>query len=48
MLNINYTEIYLKELSGVVVSRLDYCAGDPELTQAGAEFPMHIQFWVFT
>ena len=30
------------ELSGVVVSRLDFCAGDPGSIPAGAEFPTGI------
>ena len=34
------------ELSGAVVSRMDYRAGDPGLIPAGAEFPTGIQFWV--
>ena len=29
-----------------MVSRLDYCAGDPGLIPAGAEFLTGIQFWV--
>ena len=32
----------VKELSGAVVSRLDYCAGDPGTIQTGAEFPTGI------
>ena len=36
------------ELSGTVVSRLDYCLGDPGSIPAGAEFTTGIQFWVIT
>ena len=32
----------VKELSGAVVSKLDYCAGDPGSIPAGAEFPTGI------
>ena len=34
--------INLKKLSGVVVSTLDFCAGDPGSIPAGAEFPTGI------
>ena len=36
--------------SGAVVSRLDYCAGDPFSIPAGpgTEFSTGIQFWVIT
>ena len=36
-----------KDISGVVVSRLDYCAGVPGSIPAGpeTEFPIGIQFW---
>ena len=37
-----------KELSGAMVSRLDYCAGDQRSIPSGAEFPTGIQFWVMT
>ena len=39
-----------KDISGAVVSRLDYCAGYPGSIPAGpvTEFPTGIQFWVMT
>ena len=39
---------HFEELSGAVVSRLDYCAGDPGSISTGAEFPTGIQFWAIT
>ena len=38
--------MHIKELSGVVVSRLDYCVGDPSSIPTGAVFPTGIQFWM--
>ena len=40
------TEDKPKDLSGTVFSSLDYCACNPGLIPAGAEFPTGIQFWV--
>ena len=39
-----------KGIGGAVVSRLDYCAGDPGSIPAGpgTEFPTGIQFWLMT
>ena len=37
--------MYLLELIGTVVSRLDFCAGDLGLILAGAEFPTGVHFW---
>ena len=42
------TNRFVSFVSGSVVSRLDFCAGDPRSILAGAEFPTGIQFRVMT